>query len=1199
MSPLFFALFLLLFLLNILSAQAGTATDVVVGVQQQLSKNKQKWQQSALENYDFTVQNSCFCTLSDTLPIQFKIENSLVAGSSYDCSDLNFIRQEPLCDERPDSRLNQTVDSLFQVIEDAIKQKANTVSVEYDQMYGYPTSIAIDFIELAADDEVNYQIRDFKPANLGRLTVMSSTALINHQWKSVAVGTNNINSVVFYSAPSSVGNQRGVVRMRGGSANPEFRYQEWSNLDGPHVNERIDLVSISKGRWQFGEHQLEIGSIEISGTERWFTVNFSSTFNTPPQVVVALQTANGIDAVSTRVRNITANSMQIQLVEEDVKKFSGHVVEVVGYLLVASSASSFELEGGINIQLLSNKTSFQVNHSWQTLASGYKLRLEEDQTFDNEIFHLNERVHLLKIGGVYLSQMVSDNGNDNAVLRSASEFYEDLIHKQTLINNLVANKSCDRNQQCKEIAFGSKPCGGPWSFLIYSTRQTDEATVNSEVAEYNDLQRFQNQKDGAISDCSVALPTFPVCSNNTCVPGDQLPPISSTASQLTRFASDDALEAFIKLGLQAIPDINISFSPGVPAVDFSPAPPGDATDRVSTTNIQETGVDEADYLKSDGRYMYVGSPDKKQIRVLEMHSQPFRVTQQSNIDIDSENNNLRGLYLLTKRSNQQPDVLAAIQIGYQKSGPINIGFTPLQPWYYPWFWMNQITEINLYNVNTPSQPEHFKTITIDGSLLASRLIGESLYVVTRFVPNIQPFAGQSQQLPAQQAGDRDAKIQQASLSELLPTVSISNATSTEIKFPLVSAQQTFLPPIPDDFKSTDLLTVSRIDLGDTDAAPKTTTVVGNSDTIYVSRDALYFATSFYGFEKSVAILDAAQNDAVPVADTNVFIPNHTTQIHKIRLTSDQPEYTGSASVEGLLTGSDDLRRFRFSEYKNVLRVVTTGQWGEMGEHRVTLLQENQTGNLGEISHLPNSQRPQRLGKPNEQLHASRFVDDRLFIVTFLKVDPLITVDLSDRLDPKIEGELEIPGYSDYLHPINDKLMLGVGKHAIQAQGSGDGRFAWFQGIRIGLFDISGSNGAKELDTIVIGERGSESETLYDIHAFSFLSADQQLQQPFKFTIPVSVYGDAFPGLSTQNPTASTQWSHTGLYLFEVDTTASKPALKNLGVIKATERINSSLFQDEGVGTNRAILLDDGVFYSHNQQIWSSDWLTPEQAIGPQ
>lgn len=1176
----------LYFLASFSSAQADDRAETIDG----LIRAKQIWMQSALDDYVFTVQKTCFCPLSVTLPIQFTIENNQVSESQYDCSDINFIRAEPLCDEKPGIELNQTVDNLFQIIDDAIEKKADSITVEYNQSLGYPVSIFIDFIELAVDDEVSYQVSRFKSSSSGQFTISTASAMINHQWKPVAVGSDDSDKVVFYSAPSSVGGQHGVVRMRMGFRGPEFRFQEWSNLDGVHVDERIGLVAISKGHWRFGNQQLEVGITEISGTEQWHTVKFSKPFNHPPHVIAALQTANGGDAASLRIRNITTSSMQIQLVEEDSKKFSGHVIETAGYLLVASQEPGFEVDGGTVFELLSRNNLFRINHHWQEVAPGYKLRLEEDQTVDNETVHVKEKVDVIRINNVFLSQIVSDNGNDNAVLRSASTF-EDLKRKKRRINNLVADKSCDNNQQCKEIAFGTKPCGGPWSYLIYSTRQTDEVTLNTEVASYNELQRVQNEKDGAVSDCSVVTPGFPVCSNNLCVAGDQAP-LVTPASQLIRFTSDEALETFIKKGLKDITLIDREFLPVIP-VSFSPAPTelAASNDRFSTTNIQETGVDEADYLKTDGRYLYVGGPDNNQIRVLEMQSQPYRTEQKSLIDLDTDNTVLNGLYLLTKRINQQPDVLITIQTGYQSTGPVNFGFAPVESWYYPWFWMNQNTEINVHDVSHPDQPKHLKTMTIDGSLLASRLLGESLYLVTRYVPDIQP--------DNQQAVDLQKLIQQTSLSDLLPTVSIGTDTVTNIKQLLVTAQQSFLPPAPENYQSTDLLTVSRFDLGNLAAAPKTITVIGNSDTIYVSTDALYLATSFYGVEKSMGILDAIQNGETPVTDNTVFIPQHTTQIHKITLASDQPEYTGSATVEGLLTGNDDQRRFRLSEYNEVLRVVTTGQWGVMGEHRITLLRENQTGNLEEISHLPNSQRPQRLGKPNEQLHAVRFVDGRLFLVTFLQVDPLIAVNLSDISDPKIEGELEIPGYSDYLHPINENLLLGIGKHAVPAQGPGDGRFAWFQGIRVGLFDISTVNGPKELDSIVIGERSSESEILYDIHAFSFLPADQQLQQPFKFTVPISVFGKAFPGFGVPDPTAFPDWSHTGLYLFEVDTADSKPALKNRGAIKAAQPDNHQQFQDSSVGINRAVLLNDGVFYSHNKQIWSADWLTPEQAIGPQ
>ena len=1182
---------------------AGTASNPS-SIQQTLNENQQTWQQSGIDQYQLTVQKTCFCPLSDTLPIQFSVSNNQVVDSRYDCSGIQFIRPEPLCDEKPAARLNQTVNSLFQIIQNGIDNTADKITVDYDLSYGFPNQISIDFIELAADDEVFYQISDFKKLNSGPFSARTSFALINHQWKPLSIPVDNPDTVVFYSAPSSIGGDRGVVRIRKGTSSYEGRFGEWTN--GPHVDERIDLITTTTGYWRTDNDQIEVGTALVSGTEQWHIINFSGIFSSPPQVITALQTANGGDGVSVRVRNITRTSMEVQLVEQDSKKFSGHVTERLAFLAVTSNTDSFSPIDGVDIQLLTLNNPVQINHQWKTVMTGYQLRLEEDRTVDQEVIHLLEHIHLIKIGSVLLSQMVSDIGSDNAVLRSKSELFDSIIQKQHLINQLSSDKSCDSDTQCKDIAFGAKPCGGPWSFLIYSIRQTDESQLTNEVNQFNELQRRQNEKDGAVSDCSVVTPSFPVCSNNQCVPGDQ-PPASSSAASLTRFQSDSELEAFIKQGLKATPgigtfsDVSIfdsGFSAGVPTPSFSPATPSEANDRFSTTNIQETGVDEADFLKSDGEYMYVGDPGSSQIRILKMQSNPFTASPQSTIQIASENARLNGLYLLSNRARSQTDLLATIQTDFVQTQPFRTSFIPVEPWYYPWYWMDQTTEINLYNVESPTLPQLFKTYSIEGSLLASRLIGESLYVVTRFMPDIQVL-NQQNQTREERKRNREILIDLANVSDLLPTVSIGNGDVTESTTQLVNAQQTFLPPLPEDFRSADMLTISRFDLSNPDNPPQTTTIMGNSDTIYVSREALYLATSVYGYEKSTVILDSINNETIPPQEFEIFIPRHTTQIHKIKLTTQQPDYSGSGTVEGLLTGNDDLRRFRFSEYNDTLRVVTTGEWGELGEHRVTLLQENQDGNLIEVSHLPNAQRQQRIGKPNEQLHATRYVNGRLFIVTFQKVDPLVTVDLSDTSDPKIEGELEIPGYSDYLHPINENLLLGVGKHASPAQGIGDGRFAWFQGIRLGLFDVSGTGAARELDSIVIGERGSQSDLLYDIHAFSFLPASQQLQQPFKFTIPVSVLGETFPPLDISNPTAFKDWSHTGLFLFEVDPTAATPSFKHIGEIKAAQSETSQQFQDSSVGTNRAILFDDGLFYSHNQQVWSSNWLTPDQAVGPQ
>lgn len=1196
-----------LFLLSGFSLATAAATEAeLANAQQQLSENLQKWQQTGIRDYELTISKSCYCPLEDVLPIRFKIASNIVTDSHYDCSNRHFIQPEPTCNQPPEARLNQTIEGLFELIRAAIQRKADSIDIEYDPVYGYPVSIGIDYVQRISDEEIGYQMSGFKPV-VTPLSAMTAQMTIDHQWQGSPMSVDNAHSVLFYSAPSSVGKQPGVVRMRTSAEGSEFRFQEWSNLDGQHRKERIYLLKLNKGRWQYGEHELEVGSVSISGSEVWKTIHFSASFTTAPRVILALQTAHGGDAVSARVKNITETSMEIRLVEEDLKTSAEHKEETIAFLLVSSPDAGFTAEDNIQFELLAGQPPIELNHVWQTVAKNYQLRLEEDQTVDDEVEHPNELIDLIRVKGVYLSQIVSHRDNDNIVLRSSTDYFEPSIRAQTRIDRLVADKSCDIDEQCKAIAFGAKPCGGARSYLIYSSRQTNEVLLSSEVTRYNELNRLQNEQEGLLSDCVVTQSSFPVCLNNECLPKNESSPLS-TASQLTRFTSSNTLEKFIKAGLLEVEKSSLNPYRGEllrhPVLNVSLAAEAGSTALLSSTNIQESGVDEADFVKTDGRSLYVSGPNENQIRILAMHSQPYRVTQQSIIKMDAEDPiNLRGLYLLTQRDNQQPDLLTTVHTGSQTIAvPLRRGFSPAGIAYYPWGWMDQKTEINVYNVSNPAQPQKLTRIHIDGGLLSSRQIGDTLVVVTRYVPNIHPLPYNSEQSAEQQVNDRINRIKQAGLAQLLPTMSIHNGTAFVNQSLLVSAQHTFLPPTPEEYRSSDFMTVSRFDLGNLSAPPKTTTIIGNSDTLYVSSNALYLATSRYGYQQFTEVLDESPDFIAPPVD-DVLIPKHTTQIHKISLMGDQPDYQGSGSIEGLITGNEDQRRFRFSEYDQILRVVTTGQWGDLGENRVTLLRENEAGHLDEIAHLPNTLRPQPLGKPGERLFATRFVKNRLFLVTFQRIDPLIALDLSDPSDPKLQGELEIPGFSDYLHPLNENLLLGIGKHAVPAVGQGDGGFAWFQGIRLGLFDISG-DAPKELDTLVIGERGSFSEVLQDLHAFSFLLADPQSQQAFRFGLPIAVNGEPFPGLKPGNSFANLQhfpeWSHTGLYLFEVDTTAAKPALKNTGVIKVSDHtLNARDWKDMSLGSNRSVLQGNGIFYSHQTQIWSADWLTPEQAIGPQ
>ncbi len=122
--------------------------------------------------------------------------------------------------------------------------------------------------------------------------------------------------------------------------------------------------------------------------------------------------------------------------------------------------------------------------------------------------------------------------------------------------------------------------------------------------------------------------------------------------------------------------------------------------------------------------------------------------------------------------------------------------------------------------------------------------------------------------------------------------------------------------------------------------------------------------------------------------------------------------------------------------------------------------------LDEVGRLPNAQRPAPLGKPGEQVYAVRFLGNRGYVVTFRRIDPLYVLDLSDPADPKSVGELQVAGFSDYLFPMSDSLLLGVGKDADVNGMVG--------GVKVALFDVADPANPQQVASQVFGQAGSTS-----------------------------------------------------------------------------------------------------------------------------
>ncbi|MDO9262689.1 MAG: beta-propeller domain-containing protein, partial [Desulfosalsimonadaceae bacterium] len=141
--------------------------------------------------------------------------------------------------------------------------------------------------------------------------------------------------------------------------------------------------------------------------------------------------------------------------------------------------------------------------------------------------------------------------------------------------------------------------------------------------------------------------------------------------------------------------------------------------------------------------------------------------------------------------------------------------------------------------------------------------------------------------------------------------------------------------------------------------------------------------------------------------------------------------------------------------------------------------------------------------PGERLYSARFMGERGFLVTFVQVDPLFTLDLSDPAHPSVAGELKVPGYSTYLHPLNENYLLSVGQDTIV-----DGDIVRNGGMQLSIYDITDFADPKLLHTAKIGDSGTYSEAMYNHKAITFWPEQNLLALPVnEYTAALSEDGD--------------------------------------------------------------------------------------------
>ncbi len=518
------------------------------------------------------------------------------------------------------------------------------------------------------------------------------------------------------------------------------------------------------------------------------------------------------------------------------------------------------------------------------------------------------------------------------------------------------------------------------------------------------------------------------------------------------------------------------------------------------TNLQEEGVDEADILKHDGTHIF--SIDNENNRILittfSAIAQQDYTPKQS---IEMQGRSIISMFLQQNR-------LVVIS-NYSYYTIYGNGVSSNESFVKP---DDDTTSVylDIFDVSDINNIQTVASHRIEGYYQDSRLIDGKLFLISQFSPSIsyeypkvyvQTDCNVSQLYPTEEGsassasysyeGDDvlpDSDSDEVSLPDPLntkiasecyvynydengsawqydydnPTVKseklVPNIVTSSNTTALVTPQKFYAPYKLDQRAA--ITSISRFDINSGENS-ENISFLGNTHTYYASLTSLYLVSSEYPLYYGFSYYKDQQ------------------MIYKFSLSA-PIAYEGRGFVPGHM-----LNQFSMSEKDAYLRVATTqGQswWSSETNNSVYTLKENNEaleihGTLGGLGHK------------GESIRAVRFMGDRGYVVTFEQTDPLYTLDLSDPEAPKNVGELQIPGFSEYLHVVDENRVISVGRDADE-----NGRV---QGLQLQLFDVSDFSNPQLADKVQIGDSATYSEAEYNHKAFAYRSSDMTFGIPYR------------------------------------------------------------------------------------------------------
>ena len=584
--------------------------------------------------------------------------------------------------------------------------------------------------------------------------------------------------------------------------------------------------------------------------------------------------------------------------------------------------------------------------------------------------------------------------------------------------------------------------------------------------------------------------------------GDISPSLFGSTQALKKFSSNDELRAFLlKVAERQTIGYGESFyGGGAPALPVERAPATAQEGNIefsksidfSTTNVQVYGVDEPDFLKNDGKYVYILSNDK--LTIIDAYpAESAKVILKVGLDVQGQN--LQNMFLNKDR----------LIIFYQGQGEMYLieeyGYLP-SPIY------SSTTHALILDISDRENPKVVKDYEISGYYHNARMIGDHVY----FIVN-------------------------------------NNVDYRYPIIPYVRESKTIITPDvyyfdnPEEYYTFNTITALDIFGGEINAE---TFMMGPASTIYVSEDSIYItytkhlpfpyyktqskekffdvivpllpedvqaeiksieSSNLDPHERWSKISDLLQETynrmpedeknklfnkiqkALEEYETRLVQETQATVIHKIGMDRLALNYASKGEVPGRL-----LNQFSMDEFNGRFRIATTSEvyspQGSSVHNNVYVLDGNLkiVGSLEKIA-------------PRETIYSARFMGERLYLVTFERIDPFFVIDLS-KDTPKVLGELKMPGYSNYLHPYDEDHIIGIGKETKENKWGG----VEILGVKVALFDVSDVKNPRTIDVFTIGDQSTDSEVLWNHKALLFDRTKNLLSIPIQSNIYIEPLG---------------------------------------------------------------------------------------------